>query len=175
MKTLNFSAVTAKLTSVVNATSEEGLQELLAHMVYHALVHGNVALKQLASLRDSKANGKFKAAVGKYLPVKYVKGKDGREGHYVFDGMKSLELRADMGIIQSGVTGQEPSTVEDVANALPCIFEKEQRAPVVFDADKAIKNLLDRLNNNGKTEEAAVLADAYNGLLLSRATQAIAA
>lgn len=175
MKTLNFSAVTAKLTSVVNATSEDGLQELLAHMVYHALVHGNVALKQLASLRDSKANGKFKSAVAKYMPIKYVKGTAGKPGHYIFDGKKSLELRAELEVVQSGVTGQEPSSLEEVASKLPSIFEKVEREAHVFDADKSIKALLDRLNNNGATEEAAVLADAYNGLLLARATKAMAA
>lgn len=175
MKTLNFSAVTAKLTSVINATSEEGLQELLAHMVYHGLVHGNVALKQLAVLRSSAANGKFKAAVAKYVPIKWVKGKDGKEGHYVFDGKKSLELRAEFDIVQSGVTGQEPSTLDYVANQLPSIFEKVEREAVVFNADKSIKALLDRLNNNGATEEAQVLADAYNALLIARATSAMAA
>lgn len=175
MKTLNFSAVQTKLTSVINSTSEDGLQELLAHVVYHALVHGNAPLKSLAALRNSKAPAQFKAAMGKYMPVKYVKAQGDRDGHYIYDGKKALELRLEFSVVASGVTGQEPSTVEYIDSVLPRIFTKAERKAVVFDADTSVQRLFDKLNANGLTEEAAAIMSAYNGVKIARTVQAIAA
>lgn len=169
MKSLNFSATATKLTSVINAADESGLQELLVNLVYHGLIHGNCPLKQLSALRDSKANGKFKSAVGKYMPVKWVKGKGNVEGHYIFDGGKSLQLRTDFGLTASGITGIEASTIEDVANAVPDIFEKAEKKEQVFNAADSIKRLYDKLLANNCKEEAEAIMNAYNGLILSRA------
>ena len=169
MKTLTFATVQSRLAGAASINSEEGAHELLAHLVYHALVHGNVPLKELLSMRDSKANGQFKTALCKYLPVKY----DKKAGAYVYDKEKALQLRTDLAITVAGVTGVEPSSLDDVSNALPAIFAEKERKERVFDGAAEIARLIKRLAENGCEEQASVLAQAINDYQVSKTNAAL--
>ena len=169
MKTLTFATVQNRLAGAASINSEEGAHELLAHLVYHALVHGNVPLKELVSVRDSKVNGQFKAALCKYLPVKY----DKKAGAYTYDKEKALQLRVDLDITTAGVTGVEPSTLDDVAAALPPVFAEKERKERVFDGAAEIARLIKRLTENGCEEQASVLAQAINDYQVGKAKEAL--
>lgn len=169
MKTLTFATVQSRLAGAASINSEAGAHELLTHLVYHALVHGNVPLKELVSVRDSKANGQFKAALCKYLPVKY----DKKVKAYTYDKEKALQLRVDLGITTAGVAGVEPSSLDDVANALPAVFTEKERKERTFDAAVEITRLIKRLTENGCEEQACVLAQAINDYQVGKATAAL--
>ena len=169
MKTLTFATVQSRLAGAASINSEDGAHELLSHLVYHALVHGNVPLKELVAVRNSKANGQFKAALLKFMPVKY----DKKAGAYIYDKEKALQLRTDLSITVAGVTGVEPSSVDDVASALPCVFAEKERKERTFDAAAETARLIKRLMDNGYDEQAAVIAQAINDYQVSKTNAAL--
>lgn len=134
MKQLNMSTLNTRCTSILNAVNEERLQETFVNIVYQALVHGNFNREFLVALRDSKAPGKFKSAVGKYMPVKYVKA----DNTYVFDSNKRAKLITELCL-------RDSNDFELVAAALPLIFADPGKGKAADTVDKVVSNVARRL------------------------------
>lgn len=137
MKLLTGKLTGSRLTSVINATDDKHLQELFCNLVYHALINDNANLERMGRLRTSQAPSKFKAALGKFMPIKWDKEAE----KYTFDSVKADKLRCDLGISKSDY-------FEVVVQALPEIFKKEdeKKAAPVDTVEKVATNVANRLN-----------------------------
>ena len=155
MRAYDLKAANTKLTSLNNSTAPEALQELFANLVYHALVHGNASRERLAALRDNKgAPAKFKAGLMKFMPVKW----DRTAKQYNFDGEKANALRLELGITYG------ESSFEEVADALPYLFEKQPRQPKDFVLADYLAQVARKLDKEGVAN-----ADALVGLVAALA------
>lgn len=140
MQAYDLKQANSKLTSLNNATSPEALQELFANLVFHALVHGNASRERLATLRDNAgAPAKFKTGLLKFMPVKW----DKKTRQYNFDGEKADALRLELGITYG------ESSFEQVADALPYLFEKQAREPKDFNLADYLAQVAKKLDANG--------------------------
>lgn len=163
MKAYDLKQANSKLTSLNNATAPEALQELFANLVYHALVHGNASRERLAALRDNAgAPAKFKAGLLKHMPVKW----DRAAKQYNFDVAKADALRLELGITYG------ESSFEDVADALPYLFEKQPRQPKDFVLADYLAQVAKKLDANGIANADAVIAVASAMLNNPAATKA---
>lgn len=166
MKSLTLKTVSSRITSIVNASNHEALQEVFVNAVLHGLVHGNIMPAALKALRDSKAPAKFKAAIAKHMPAKW----DKKASKYVYDAKKADKLLETLDLVR------EKSTLEEVAAALPNIFTVT-RTTREYDRARYMVTVAHHLTANGepKAEEITAIMAALleNPELINKAARAI--
>lgn len=82
----------AQLMATVHANTAHGISQAITHVVHHALVHGQVRIKDLNAIRtlqDPKLKA-IKVALGKTMPVTWDKEKE----TYKFSKVKRKSLQA---------------------------------------------------------------------------------
>jgi len=167
MKALTVKTVTTQLNTLVRNSDESHLQTLFVNAVYHGLIHGNVMPKALASIRDSKAPAKFRAAIAKYMPAKWSK----KDSKYIFDSAKRDRLLDELNLVA------EKSTLAEVSNALPNAFFKAPRKSVEFNRADYLASVAKKLGDNGETHHEEVMALVSvlldNPELITKAAKAI--
>lgn len=92
----NVQKMYTKLMQTAAANTSYGLSQALAPIVHHALVHGQVRIRelnQIRSLQDPKLKS-LKVAIGKTMPISWNKEKN----TYVFSKQKRLSLQKNIDI-----------------------------------------------------------------------------
>ena len=121
------------ITKIASANNAQMMQDVFVNMIYSGLIHNNILVDSMMKIRNSEANGKFKAGLNKFMPCKYNKDLDA----YEYSKDKANKLLADLGL------EFRTSSIDDVANALPNLFEKKEKEAKEF-------NLAEYLANVGK-------------------------
>lgn len=150
MEKLTTSSLKTKLTSIANANSQEGLHTVFVNTVYQALVMGNVMPEHMLAIRHSSAPAAFKAALGKYCPVTYNKGKDA----YEYSRTKAEVLRTTLGVELA--SDKHVATIDEVAAKLPALFEKAAHIPAEFNLTDYCANVGKKLNKEGVSHAEAI-------------------
>lgn len=148
MKTLTTKQIKTQITSLTNASSEDNLQTLFVNIVMNGLIHSNVMPETLIKIRESKLNSKFKAAINKFVPAKF----DKKLNTYVFDKVKAEKLQAELGVTYM------LTTLDELSNALPNIFEKKEKETKEFNVDDYMTKVAATLAKNGVENADTIIA-----------------
>ncbi|AUR85230.1 hypothetical protein NVP1077O_66 [Vibrio phage 1.077.O._10N.261.45.A10] len=154
MKTLNTAQLKTSLTAIASNNSTEKLLTVIAHTIHNGLVHHNIMPEHMKAIRDSNVNREFKAALAKYMPMSWNKEKEA----YQFSNKKAENMRLKLGL------EFRVSTVEDVADALPAMFEaKAKRVQADFSIDEYTAKMATKLAKEG-IADAELIAQLVNML-----------
>lgn len=126
MEKYSNSQLKTKLTSIANANNQDNLQTVFVNTVYQSLVMGNNMPDRMLAIRESAAPAAFKAALGKYLPLRFNK----KTGAYEYSRTQAEKLRTELAIELTSEA--RCMTIDEVAAVLPVIFAKEEKTKADF-------------------------------------------
>lgn len=154
MKTLNTAQLKTSLIAIASNNSTEKLITVLVHTIYNGLIHHNIMPEHMKAVRDSNVNREFKAALAKYMPMSWNKEKE----TYQFSNKQAENMRLKLGL------EFRVSTVEEVAAALPAVFEaKAKRVQADFSIDDYTTKMATKLAKEG-VADAELIAQLVNML-----------
>lgn len=157
MEKLTQSQLKTKLTSIANATDAGNLQSVFVNTVYQSLVMGNNMPEHILSIRNSTAPQAFKAALSKYLPLRFNKTKQ----VYEYSRTQAEQLRTTLGVELANE--QHVCTVDELAEKLPNIFEKAEPVGKEWDLSAYCKSVGTKMGKNG-VEQAELMAQVLEML-----------
>lgn len=147
MKTLTLKAVSTRINTIVRDSNPEQLQEVFVNAIFHGLVHGNIMPAAMKALRNSDAPSKLKAAINKFMPMKWNKAK----ARYEHNAAKRDKLYSELGI-------DGDSTLEALAEALPSeLFAKTPRKVSEYNRAEYLANVAKKLEKEGEPEVEAIM------------------
>lgn len=147
MKTLTLKAVSTRINTIVRDSNPDQLQEVFVNAIFHGLVHGNIMPAAMKALRNSDAPSKLKAAINKYMPMKWNKAK----ARYEHNAAKRDKLYSELGI-------DGDSTLEALAEALPAeLFAKTPRKVSEYNRAEYLANVAKKLTKEGEPEVEAIM------------------
>lgn len=143
MEKLTQSQLKTKLTSIANANDAGNLQSVFVNTVYQSLVMGNNMPEHVLAIRNSSAPQAFKAALGKYLPLRFNKAK----AVYEYSRTSAEKLRTELGVELANE--QHVCSIDELADKLPAIFAKEEKEAQAFDLHAYCVNVQKKLDKEG--------------------------
>lgn len=157
MEKLTQSQLKTKLTSIANANDAGNLQAVFVNTVYQSLVMGNNMPDHILAIRNSTAPQAFKAALAKYLPLRFNKTR----GVYEYSRVVAEKLRTALAIELA--SEKRVMTVDEVAATLPVIFEKAGAVPKEWELGAYCKSVGIKMGKQG-IENAELLAQVLEHL-----------
>jgi hypothetical protein len=116
--------IARNLRNIIVGHSKETMQATFIGCVFDALIHGNINYSIMKELRNSDANKKFTSKLLANLPMKWNKDTE----CYEKDTSKKVKLLEKYSFNSALQVKDSPilklTTIEDVKNALPELFEK---------------------------------------------------
>lgn len=147
MKALTLKAVSTQINAIVRDSNPEHLQAVFVNAVYHGLIHGNIMPTAMKALRNSEAPSKLKAAINKYMPMKWNKAK----ARYEFNTAKRDKLHGELNV-------NSDTTLEALAEALPTeLFAKAPRKQTEYNRAEYLANVAKKLEKEGEPQVEAII------------------
>lgn len=143
MEKLTNSQLKTKLTSIASANNADNLQSVFVNTVYQSLIMGNNMPDHVLAIRNSTAPQAFKAALSKYLPLRFNKAK----AVYEYSRTHAEKLRTELGVELANE--KHACTIDELAEKLPVIFAKEEKGAKAWDLSAYCANVQKKFEKEG--------------------------
>lgn len=157
MEKLTQSQLKTKLTSIANANDAGNLQAVFVNTVYQSLIMGNNMPDHVLAIRNSGAPQLFKAALAKYLPLRFNKTR----GVYEYSRTHAEKLRTALAVELANE--QHVCSIDELAAKLPDIFTKAEPVAKEWDLSAYCKSMGAKMGKQG-VENAELLSQVLEHL-----------